>query len=408
MVKGTLGLNAQRHAGAARAASRSGSPQRFIDVTISTVVFLYDLMFQTNNLVWGETSASIYTFAVALSAAISCAYVFRKKTQILAFLIVIIAASVQSLIGASLSPAAVLGIGLALYALGSWTSLWVTITAFIVAGMWASFAAIPVVQAERARIGEIGMLVLAYLAVALAGRLARNRRERIKNLQEHARQLARERDAQAVIAANEERARIAREIHVIVSHSLGTMVVMADGAAQIARVDADQASHAMERVRDTGRGAMSEMRRMLDVLRDGDAATRAPQPGLGELDKLVEEVRATGLRVDLIVKGVSVDLPSGIDLVAYRIVQEALTNARKHGGSLISLVAVTLCYMPDSLEITIVDDGNGPEGDYLQRTGHGLVGMQERVSAYSGSLDLGPRHNGGFAVRARLPLGGQE
>lgn len=111
MVKGTLGLNAQRHAGAARAASRSGSPQRFIDVTISTVVFLYDLMFQTNNLVWGETSASIYTFAVALSAAICCAYVFRKKTQILAFLIVIIAASVQSLIGASLSPAAVLGIG---------------------------------------------------------------------------------------------------------------------------------------------------------------------------------------------------------------------------------------------------------------------------------------------------------
>src|SRR5699024_3611499 len=152
-------------------------------------------------------------------------------------------------------------------------------------------------ERDYLRIGEVGVLVLTGFFVATVGLFAQARRRHVERLGEVNAQLARERDAQAAIAAAEERARIAREIHDIVSHSLGTMVVMADGAAQTAIADPEQASRAMARVRDTGRGAMGEMRRMLGVLREDGTASRAPQPGLGALERLLEEARGTGLRV---------------------------------------------------------------------------------------------------------------
>src|SRR5699024_7408610 len=149
---------------------------------------------------------------------------------------------------------------------------------------WVVVAARPQLDLGYLRIGEVGVLVLAGFFVATVGLLAQSRRRHLVALEDRAAQLARERGARATIAAAEERSRIAREIHDIVSHSVGTMVVMADGAVQTIRTDPGRAGTAMERVRDTGRGAMTEMRRMLDVLRDGDTAPRAPQPGLVDLE----------------------------------------------------------------------------------------------------------------------------
>ena len=148
---------------------------------------------------------------------------------------------------------------------------------------------------------------------------------------------------------------------------------------------------------------------MLDVLRDDSSASRSPQPGLGRLDRLVEETRQTGLRVDLHIEGEPVALPAGLDLAAYRIVQESLTNARKHGGPLLSVVTVTLSYAATELSLRIVDDGSpaatGSAAEVPWTTGHGLVGMRERASAYGGSLEAGPRSDGGFKVHAVLPIG---
>ncbi|XSS50515.1 sensor histidine kinase [Propionibacteriaceae bacterium G1746] len=369
------------------------------------LVFGYDLLFLASRFTWSEISLEVFVVALVLSLAMCTFYVFRRVAPAPVFVAIFIAAAVQSVLGVGLAPAPVLILGLMLYTLGSQARWKMVLPAVLVSGIWAAVAAVPVVRADRARVGEIGMLILAYVLAALVGRLSRSRRERIEALQERAEQLARERDARATIAAAEERARIAREIHDIVSHSLGTMVVMADGAAQTAQVDPPQAGQAMERVRDTGRTAMTEMRRMLGVLRDSDPAVRAPQPGLAQLDRLIDETRATGIRVDVTIRGVPVDLPSGVDLTAFRVVQEALTNARKHGGALMSLVTVTVAYSADSLDLSIVDDGRESSELHQDRGGHGLVGMRERVSAYGGSLQTGSRPEGGFVVRATLPLG---
>ncbi|MGP5054421.1 sensor histidine kinase [Brachybacterium paraconglomeratum] len=369
-------------------------------------MFGYDLLFLLSRFTWNEISPGAFLGAVLLSLVICVLYVVRKSAPAPILAGVLAAAAVQTVLGAGLAPAPVLVLGLMLYTLGSWSSWKLAIPALLLSGMWTAIAAVPVIRAERARIGEIGMLILAYLVAVLVGRLSRSRRDRMEALQERADRLARERDAQAMIAAAEERARIAREIHDVVSHSLGTMVVMADGAAQTAVVDPVRAGDAMARVRDTGREAMVEMRSMLGVLRDDDPTSRAPQPGLAQLDRLVAETRATGIRVDVTVQGAPEPLPPGVDLTAYRIVQESLTNARRHGGALLSLVTVTVAYGAESLDLSIVDDGRALTESPVDHEGHGLVGMRERVSAYGGFLSTGPRADGGFIVRATLPVGG--
>lgn len=247
-------------------------------------------------------------------------------------------------------------------------------------------------------------MICANVLIGLSGALVRSRRARLRALEDRAARLERERDARARIAAAEERARIARELHDIVSHSLGTMTVMADGASRVAEADPQRGSRMMARVRDTGRDAMTDMRRMLNVLRSDDPAAREPQPGLAQLEQLLDTVRATGVRVDLAVEGERTGLAPGVDLAAYRIVQEALTNARKHGGPMLSRVEVSLTHRRESLELRISDDGRGAD-TLREGAGHGIVGMRERAAAYDGSLRLGPRPGGGLEVRALLSLG---
>ncbi len=211
--------------------------------------------------------------------------------------------------------------------------------------------------------------------------------------------MRRERDA-AEAAIVEERARIARELHDVVAHAISVIVLQARGGRRLLDTEPDETRSALDTIERTGQQALVEMRRLVGLLRESDEALAlAPQPSLARLDDLVDQVRAAGLPVELTIEGDPVELPPGIDLSAYRIVQEALTNALKHAGP--AQARVSLRYRPDGLDVEVADDGAGTaNGD---GSGHGLVGIRERVSVYGGELDAGPRADGGYAVRARLP-----
>jgi signal transduction histidine kinase len=235
----------------------------------------------------------------------------------------------------------------------------------------------------------------------------RYRREYYVQLEDRAERLERERDAQAQIAAAAERARIARELHDVVAHNVSVMVVQADGAGYALDDDPESARKALQAIAQTGRTALTEMRRMLGVLRSADeAGAYAPQPGIEQLGDLLEQVRAAGLPVTLTVEGVPREMPTGLALAVYRIVQESLTNTRKHGGPN-AKATVAMVYTDDCLVLRITDDGRGAAapGD---GAGHGMVGMRERVHVFGGTLEAGPQSSGGYAVTAVLPFVGND
>ena len=231
----------------------------------------------------------------------------------------------------------------------------------------------------------------------------RYRRAYYASLEDRAARLERERDARAQVAVAAERARIARELHDVVAHNVSVMVVQADGASYALDADPDRARQALAAISGTGRQALAEMRRLLGVLRgEGSGTELAPLPGVGELAELLDQARAAGLPVDFEVCGPPRPLPGGAALAAYRIVQESLTNTRKHAGPR-ACATVTLRYCTDALMLTIADDGRGAAA-VTGGGGHGLTGMRERVALYGGTLTAGPRPGGGFEVTALLPL----
>jgi signal transduction histidine kinase len=230
----------------------------------------------------------------------------------------------------------------------------------------------------------------------LLGRISFNRRRRI--------------DRDHVLAAREavatERARIARELHDVVAHSMSVMVVQAGAARSVLARDPAQAQAAIERIEETGRSGLSEMRRLLEILKaDGDETGVEPQPGLEDLDGLVERVRGAGLPVEVMVRGEPRALPLGVDLTAYRLVQEGLTNTLKHAGR--AHAGVMIGYTDDALELEVVDDGRGPVpggvDGHGSSGGHGLVGMRERVMLFGGTLQTGARPGGGYRIAASIP-----
>jgi signal transduction histidine kinase len=216
-------------------------------------------------------------------------------------------------------------------------------------------------------------------------------------------QAERERDAATSVAVAEERARIARELHDIVAHSVSVMVLQV-GAVRHRLPDAlapDRA--ALQDVEQAGRTALTEMRRLLGAMRqDGEAVDLAPQPGLDRVQSLLDEVRRAGLPVELHIEGEPRLLPPGIDLSAYRIVQEGLTNALKHARA--GQADVTLRYAPDEVQIVVRDDGSGAPGN--DGPGYGLAGVRERVKIYGGEMSAGSVNGGGFVLQTRLPLAG--
>ena len=209
------------------------------------------------------------------------------------------------------------------------------------------------------------------------------------------------REEEARLAVADERARIARELHDIVGHSVSVMTVQAAGVRSLLRPDQERAREAVMVVEQTGREALAEMRRLVGVLRrPEEAPALAPQPSLEHVDKLVAQAREAGLPVELRVEGTPVELAAGLDLTAYRLVQEGLTNAIKHARA--RHAEVRVLYRDGLVELTVTDDGTGDGGG--ESGGHGLVGMRERVSVYGGRLESGPLPEGGYRLHATLPV----
>jgi signal transduction histidine kinase len=244
---------------------------------------------------------------------------------------------------------------------------------------------------------------LPILVMVLVRGAVRGRQLQAETLAARAELLERERDLLAHEAVAEERARIARELHDLVAHNVSVMVVQA-GAERVALGDEQSSTRAaLTSIEQSGRQALGEARRLLGMLRrNGDGEGLEPQPSVEHIDLLVEQIERAGLPVKLEVQGERTALPAGVDLCAYRIVQEGLTNALKHAGP--AHAEVLLRYEPRGLDVEVRDDGRGtavPNGD---GAGHGLIGMRERVALYGGALATGPREGGGFEIRAHLPL----
>lgn len=256
-----------------------------------------------------------------------------------------------------------------------------------------------------------GLLTVPFVLAWVLGDSVRTRRAYWAQLEEKAARLEKERETQSRIAVAAERARIARELHDVVAHNVSVMVVQADGAAYVLESAPEQAKQALETISGTGRQALAEMRRLLGVLRTGEqpeGGEYVPQPGVEQLADLIDQVRGAGLPVDFRVAGEPRPLPSSVELTAYRIVQEALTNTRKHGGPDVG-ATVRLSYQDAELDLLVEDDGRGAQhelysGGGADGLGHGLIGMRERVGMVGGSLDAGPRPGGGFRISAVLPL----
>jgi signal transduction histidine kinase len=250
---------------------------------------------------------------------------------------------------------------------------------------------------------DLVFIPLRFVVSWVAGYALRERAEQAEAAEVRAAQAEREREAAARIAVAEERARIARELHDIVAHAVSVMVLQV-GAVRHKLPDAlAEDRDALRGVERAGRTALAEMRRLLGAMRrDGDEAELLPQPGLDGLDSLLEEIGRAGLPVELHVDGEPFPLPRGIDLSAYRIVQEGLTNTLKHARA--TDADVTVRYRPDELEIEVRDNGKGTStSDGL---GHGLVGVRERVRIYGGEMTAGTATEGGFILSTRLPLSG--
>ena len=257
------------------------------------------------------------------------------------------------------------------------------------------------------RLTDAGTNVGSWVAVAGVaglGRMFGERLLRVAQLEQRAEQLERDREVNARAAVADERARIARELHDVVAHSVSVMVIQAGAALHTLKADDVDTAEALGSIETAGRQALVELRHMLGILRRGDdEPALTPMPGIAQVDKLSEQMGEAGLVVEVRVKGQPAMLPPGIDLAAYRIVQEALTNTLKHAGA--AHAFVTIRYEPHAVELEIRDDGR-PGAPTVDGTGHGLVGMRERVSLYGGDLEAGRSADGGFSVRARLPLNG--
>jgi signal transduction histidine kinase len=225
------------------------------------------------------------------------------------------------------------------------------------------------------------------------------RRRYVAALVERAERLEREREAEAARAVAEEQARIARELHDVIAHTLSVIVVQAAAARDVFSTRPARALEALEAIERSGRGALEELRRLVGSVR-GEEATFAPPHRLADLDLLLDELRQSGLPVNFRVEGDPAPLPQAVDLSAYRVVQEALTNTLKHAHA--SQAEVALRWQEQTLEVEIHDDGVGSASS--NGTGHGIVGMQERLALLGGTLAAGPATEGGFTVLARFPL----
>lgn len=250
----------------------------------------------------------------------------------------------------------------------------------------------------------LGILII-FSTSAVVGELVHQRRERLRELEERAVRAESERELLARQAVLDERARIARDLHDVVAHAMSVMVVQAGAAERVVEQAPDRARQALVNIQEAGREALADMRRMLGVLReDGRPVELAPQPSMDDVHQVVQRCNESGVATDLHIDGEPPLRAVGPEITGYRIVQEALTNVIKHAGRP-ARASVRITYRDGVMRVEITDDGQGASTTMLERTtGHGLVGMRERVELYHGTLHVGPRPGGGFRVAATIPL----
>ena len=342
--------------------------------------------------------------SVALSVVGTLPLVVRRRWPLAVFAVCWAVTMVHSYLQYP-EPAPVFGVLFALYAVAAHarTRRSAVVALVIVVTSTGVFFFIPKLDTG---LGDVLGIWATLVASWVLGDNMRIRRAYVTTVEERAERLERERDAEAQRAVLEERTRIARELHDVVAHGMSVMVVQAGAARRIlAKDDAERATEALRNIESTGRGALEEMRRLVGVLRassDGDIVPRLPQPGISDLDDLVRNCREAGLDVTLQVEGDFRPLPSGLELVVYRIAQEALTNTIQHAGP--ARAQVCLEYAPEELRLSVRDDGRGAATSPRAEPGHGLAGMRERVTLYGGKISVGPQAGGGFRVSAALPL----
>jgi signal transduction histidine kinase len=292
----------------------------------------------------------------------------------------------------------------AIYSVAAYGSRWVSLAGLVVAEVGLAAAPrTPLKPGTQELVGFMGILAAAWLL----GHFAHNYRAYAARLEERTAELEQAREELARRAVTEERLRLARELHDVVAHAMSVIAVQSGVGAHVADSQPEEVGKALAAIEATSRDALTELRRLLGVLRqDGDPqASLTPVPGLANLEGLLAELAKAGLAVKLRVEGRPAPLPAGLDLSAYRIVQEALTNVVKHAGP--AHAQVTIRYRDHDVAVEVTDNGRGVgavAGDGRRGTGHGLIGMRERVAAFGGDLEVGPRPGGGFRVAARLPL----
>jgi signal transduction histidine kinase len=338
--------------------------------------------------------------AAATELAAAAALAWRRRAPLAATTVVAWALALEATLGVPLQEPLVplMAIVVMAYSLGAYARL-----ERVLAGA-AILVAADVVSAtsqDQTGFGNVVFGIIFFGGALLLGRVTRARANRAAELEARAADLERRQEERSREAAAAERVRIARDLHDVIAHSVSVMVVQAGAAEEVLRRDPERAVEPIRSVQVTGRDAIAELGRLLGILREhGDEVGLAPQPGLDDLDGLLEETRRAGLPVELTVEGDPRRLAPGVELAIYRVVQEALTNARKHAGD--ARAAVMLRYGAAEVSAEVRDDGSAAKNGH--GGGHGLIGMRERVAVYGGSLDATHRAEGGFAVRVRIPL----
>jgi signal transduction histidine kinase len=387
----------------------SRSHPAVVDGLVATVLFVAALpqLRSARSAGRGFTKPDVINLLIV--AVIMAALVVRQRYPFSVLVVAIVGTAVLTALHDDPTVAQALAFVVAVYTVAAHRALAVS----SIGGVLALASVIVMELAVPGDVSSLGAVTDAALIAGVwwVGRSLRLRRAYLAELEHRAERLERARDSDARTARVEERSRIARELHDVVAHHVSVMTVQAGAARRILDKDPDRAREAMVTIEDVGRTTLDEMRRIVGVLRterDADAVgpELSPQPGVREIGALVDHVRETGLSVQLRMEGEPRPLPPGVNLAAYRLIQEALTNSLKHAGPR-ARAWVRVRYGPKDLTVEVEDDGRGVaaalagDGD---NPGHGLVGMRERVALYGGELRIGPRSGGGFDVRARFPL----
>jgi signal transduction histidine kinase len=355
---------------------------------------------------------------LALVGAQTLPLVARRRLPFPVFAVGAVAMAVQGTLELYSPTFALLALNLALYSLAAYGERRLAVIGVVawIFVLTLHLARFVVTTWPEVAVTDLYDVFNDYVLLAAAwvlGEGVRQRRDHAAALEDRAARLEREREQQARQAATQERLRIARELHDVVAHSLSVIGVQAGAARLVLETDPDpgpaRAREAVAAIEATANRAMAEMRRALGILRDTErsgAAALAPLPGLDQLPALLDQLRAAGLAVELTVDGAPRPLATSVDLSLYRIVQEALTNALRHAHATRAEVAVR--YADHDVQVEVSDDGRGPASPSGRSDGVGTVGMRERVALFGGELQVGPRPQGGYGVRVRLPLAAGE